>query len=513
MDELTTLVKIVTDRRLAVLPFLDFSDRNATSKDLQLVRMLEGEPNITQNKIVKTLYGSTEAKSQTTFRKLKSRVQQKLLNHLYFLDHTDARHVVSRRHEQHCLGLLHQAKILSGEAEYKLAEKLYRKALTVATEAELTQYAVMCARTLRILYAETRNPARFKVMNKQLDEWQKLLALEDEAEQLYYEIKVFSQHKVRWRQFILKQLPGYLERLEELHKKAKSYNTFYFLYVTKMSREELTGNYEEIIRLTTATEKARKAGKINEKRFDKRFNNYMSVYAHLQCRRAEKGLKLAEEYFKDFHYSSGNWFYYLEIYLLLAMHASQYGQAYDLLQQARRNPYYRKQRPAAQQRWELYEAYLQLMQPEYSPVKMRHFAQLVQTVPDYSRDKQGYNVAILILQFLYFLQRRDIEGLLARLEGLRKYEQRHLRNPATLRSQLFFRMLVLTVKENFMPNVCEQKAMPLLERLKVAPQPGEAYGEIEIIPYENLWQFTLGILRKLETEQQAAEQARRNHVG
>ncbi|SNR43231.1 MULTISPECIES: hypothetical protein [Hymenobacter] len=513
MDELTTLVKIVTDRRLAVLPFLDFSARNAASKDLQLVRLLEEDPNTTQNKIVKSLYGATDARSQTTFRKLKSRVQQKLLNHLYFLDHTDVRHVVSRRHEQQCLGLLHQARILLGEGEYKLAERLFRKSLKVATDAELTQYAVMCVRMLRILYAETRNAARFKAMNKQLEELQQTLSLEDEAEQLFFEIKVFSQQKVRWRQFILKQLPSSLERLEQLHKKAKTYNTFYFLYVTKMSREELTGNYAEIIRLTAATEKARKQGKVNEMRFDKRFNNYMSVYAHLQCRQAKKGLKLAEEYFKDFHYSSGNWFYYLEIYLLLAMHASQYGQAYELLQQARKNPYYRKQRPAAQQRWELYEAYIQLVQPEQSPVKMRHFAQLVQTVPDYSRDKQGYNVAILILQFLYFLRRRDIEGLLARLDGLRKYEQRHLRNPATLRSQLFFRMLLLTVKENFVARQCEQKAAPLLEKLRVAPQPGEAYGEIEIVPYEDLWAFTLTILHRLEEEQRANEQASRDYVG
>ncbi|GAB3228670.1 hypothetical protein GCM10027346_13470 [Hymenobacter seoulensis] len=512
MDELATLVKIVTDRRLAVLPFLDFSARKATNKDLQLVRMLEQEPGITQNKLIKTLYGNTEAKNQTAFRQLKSRVQQKLLNHLYFLDHTDIRHMVARRHEQHCLGLLHQARILTGEGEYKLAEKLYRKALLIATEAELTQYAVMCTRILRNLYAEMRNPARFKLMNQQLEQLQEKLVLEDEAEHAFFEVKMFSIYRVRWRQSMITQLPKYLTKLEEIHKKVKSYNTFYYLYVTRLSQEEMVGNYEEIIKITSQTEKARKLGKINEKRFDKRFNNYMSVYAHLRCRKAEKGLALAEEYFKDFHYSSGNWFYYLETYLLLAIHAKQYEQAFELLQQARKNPYYPKQRVAAQQRWELYEAYIQFVRPEQSPLKMRHFAQFVQTVPDYSRDKQGYNVAILIIQFLYFLQRREIEGLLARLDGLRKYEQRHLRDPATLRSQLFFRMLLMTVKENFVLEACIKKAAPLLERLKAAPQPGEAFGEIEIIPYEDLWELTLGILRQLTAEQVAADQAEWNRV-
>ena len=512
MDELTTLVRIVTDRRQSVLPFLDFSDKNSAQKDLQLVRLLDSSAVVTQTQLIKSLYGKTDAKTQTTYRKLKSRVQQKLLNHLYFLDQTDPRHIASKRYEQQCLGLLHQAKILAGEGEYKMAEKLFRKFIRVAEDAEFTAYSVFGARFLRIMYAEMRQPAKYKKIIKQLATYQAQLALEEEAEVLYADIKMGLNHKVRSRKFLLHQMPVYQDRLEQIHKKVKSYNTFHFLYVTRLSKEELVGNYEEIIRITSATEKAHKQGKINDKRFDKRFNNYMSVYAHLQCRKPEKGLALAEEYFKDFHYSSGNWFYFLETYLLLAVHAKRYGQAFELLLQARKNPYYRKQRVAAQQRWELYEAYIQFVRPEQSPVKMRYFTQFVQTVPDYGRDKQGYNVAILILQFLHFLRRRDIEGLLARLEGLRKYEQRHLRDPATLRSQLFFRMLLMTVKENFVLAVCEKKAAPLLERLRAAPQPGEAYGEIEIVPYEDLWELTLGILRQNQLEQAVMEHAERNRT-
>lgn len=511
MEELTTLVKIVTDRRLAVLPFLDFTSRSS-NKDLQLVRLLEQDPNATSTKIVKALYGKSDATTQTAFRQLKSRVQRKLLNHLYFLDQNDPRHIVSKRYEQLFLGLLHQAKILNGEGEYKLAEKLFRKALKTAQDAELTQYAVICARLLHNQYAEMRKPAEYKAIGKQLAILQQQLLLEDEAESIFTDIKMFSIHKVRWRKFILTQLPVYESQLEKLHDQVKSYNTFNFLYRTRLSKEELTGNYEAIIKLTAETEQAWQKGKVNVKRFDKRFNNYMSVYAHLRSRKAAEGLALAEDYFKDFHHSSGNWFYFLETYFMLAVHARQYVQAYELLQQAHKNPYFQKQRAAAQQRWELYEAYLQFIRPEQSPLKMRHFAQFVQTVPDYSRDKQGYNVAILILQFLYFLRRHDIEGLLARLEGLRKYEQRHLRDPATLRSQLFFRMLLLTVKENFEPEVCERKAQPLLERLRAAPQPGEAFGEIEIIPYEDLWELTLEILRQRVIQQAAAEQAARSRV-
>jgi hypothetical protein len=91
------------------------------------------------------------------------------------------------------------------------------------------------------------------------------------------------------------------------------------------------------------------------------------------------------------------------------------------------------------------------------------------------------------------------------MEGLRKYQQRHLREAETLRSQLFLRLLMLTIKENFDVQACERKGQALLNRLRETPPPGEAFAEIEIIPYEELWSLTLEILRANAKELAASE--------
>lgn len=496
MDELNRLVKIVTNRRLPVLPVVDFSEDNTTSKDMQLIRLLEGKSAVTQTQLIKSLYGANDSKSQANFRKLKSRVQHKLLNQLYFLDQSDPLHQAFRKYDLQCIGLLHKAKVLHNEGEYKLAEKLFRKAILVAEEAEFTHYSILGMGILLKLYVEMGQQAKFREMSQRLAGMQDKHQLEKEADQLYSETKLALNLKVRSRKSVLTRLAAFLERLEQIHAQVNSYNTFYALYSVRLAKEDLLGNYEEISRITSLTESERRRGNINEKRFDKRFNNYMSVYAHLQCRQVEQGLELAQEYFKDFHYSSGNWFYFLETYLVLALHAQRYDQAFELLQQAHDNPFYIKQRPAAKERWELYEAYLQFIRPELSPLKMRNFKQFIQKVPAYSLDKQGLNVAILILQFFYFMNRGDIEGLVARLDGLRKYEQRHLRDPAIIRSQLFFRLLFMSMKEGFSLPVIEKKADKILEKLNAASHVGQAYGEVEIIPYEHLWEIMLGILRR-----------------
>jgi len=505
MDELANLARIVTDRRLKATPLLDFGSKSSSNKEVELVRILEKAPDSTQLQLTKTLYGSASATSQAALRKLKSRVQQKLLHHLYFLDQSDPRHLVSRQYELQCIELLHQVSVLQGEGEYKMSERLLRKCLRLASDGEFTQYSVMAARLLRNVYAQQRQPALYKAASAKLTQYQRQLEIEEEAGNLYWATKMTQTHTVRSSRNLLNKLPEYLQRLQALHKQAKSYATFHYLYTTQLMYEGMIGNYEGIIRLTMDTARLAAKGKINKKRFDKRFNHFMTVYAHLRSRQAQEGLKLAEEYFKEFHPSSGNWFYFLEHYLLLAIHAKNYTRAQELLKLARQNPYYRKQRIAAQQRWELFETYLHFVQPEQSPLRKLHFSQFVLTVPDYSRDKRGHNVAILILQFLYYLRNHDAEGLLTRMEGLRKYQQRHLREAETLRSQLFLRLLMLTIKENFDVQACEKKGQALLNRLRETPPPGEAFAEIEIIPYEELWALTLEILRVNAKELAASE--------
>lgn len=494
MDELTNLARIVTDRKLKVLPLLDFTARHSSNKEMQLVQLLVGDQTKSQQNVIKTLYGKVDKTRHAAFRKLKSRVQQKLLNHLYFLDETDPRHLVSRRYEHQILNLYTQVSILYAEGELKASESLCRKVLRLAQGHEMTSYVVMCGQLLRSIYADIRMPVRYQANKVLLTKSQRTLALEEEAAQLYWDVKATVAYTVRSRRSILEKMDAHVQKLADLYRQAGTFITFHYYYRAQLIQQELVGNYEAVITITAATSRKVEQGKINAHRFDKRFNAYMSVYAHFRSRQAVKGLKLAEDFAKYFHYSSLNWLYYLEIYLLLAVHAGQYGQALELMATARKNIHYDKQQTVAQQRWDLYAAYLQFVRPEMSPVRMRNFSTFVQTVPDHSRDKQGYNVAVLILQFLHFLRQRDIESILTRLEGLRKYQQRHLREAGNLRSQLFFRLLAIAVKEEFDPVASRKKAEPVLKKLQAAPPPGEAFAEIEIVPYEELWNITLEIL-------------------
>ncbi|MGI4872528.1 MAG: hypothetical protein ACRYFX_15295 [Janthinobacterium lividum] len=496
MKRIANLARIVTLRHASQRPLLDLESTHP-GKEEKLMQELVANPDISVNQMVKRIYGSNSAASQTALRQLRARVQDKLLNHLFFLDHSDDRLLVSRRYEIECLDLLHKATILYLEGEYILSERLLRRCLRLAQQSEFTVYAGQAAQRLRTIYVEQQSQAKYKEIEKELADLRQKIACEQEAEQLALTVRFGTAGVVAKRRAIQQKIGDYVLRLEALYQQAPTFTTFMALYRVRLTSAELAGRYDEIIRYTASVTQLLQDGKLNERRFDQRLNEFMNVYAHLRNRQPAAGLERAEALAQHIHPTSSNWFYFYEHYLLLALHAGAYEQALRLLHTTHKNPSFAKLRPASLERWELLEAYTEFVQP---PEKLpgRRRTQLAQfaalTVPEYTRDKRGHNVAILIFQLLHHLRLRALEPVLALLERLRKYQQRHLRDAATLRSRTFLRLLALLPEADFDPATITQRGTALLAALRQAPLVGEADAEVEIIPYEDLWKLTLQLL-------------------
>jgi hypothetical protein len=498
MKEIANLARIVTLRRTRQRSLLDL-DAARLGKEERLMQEIAVNPDITALQLTKSLYGANSVSNQAAMRQLRARVQDKLLNHLFFLDHSDPRLVVSRRYEVECLNLLHKATILYLEGEYSLSERLLRRCMRAAALGDFTTYEEQAAQKLQAIYAGQRQQSKYEKIGQELAGLRQTISYEQEAERIFLNVQLGIEEVVAKRQQILEQMPSYLQRLEELYQLAPTFSTFYALYRVRLANASLAGHYQDIIRETGEAAARLQKGEINERRFDQRFNQFMNVYAHLRGRRPKEGLKLAEAFAETMHPTSSNWFYFYEHYLLLALHAGEYEQALQLLQLAHKNPSYGKLRPAAVERWELLEAYTELvLPPEQVSLKRRNqlavFAAL--TVPEYSRDKRGYNVAILVFQLVHYLQQRLLEPVLVRLERLRKYQQRHLRDAATLRSRTFLRLLLLLPEADFDPGQLAVRGKALLRTLEEATLTREADAEVEIIPYEDLWLLIMNVLRQ-----------------
>lgn len=489
MEEIKELVKIVTNRGVRKISLLDW-DEKRRSKDMELFYGVQKGVYLTDEQAAEGLYGRTP--DLAAYKMAKSRLRKKLLNHLFFLDFSRSR--ISHKYEQECLNLLHQARMLVNLGEHKTSERLLNKLLKISTETEFTYITVSCLELLLYIYSQTGKHRLFYKNKEVLLHYRHIARFEQEAEDYYNMARLELKKSVLARKEYLPKLATILERLRNIWKQSHSFNAFEFYYKLNLFYFELIGNYHEIINTAQESDQLFAGNKINPIRFDHRFNKFMSVSACLRNKDYDHGLSLAREHIQAFDSASSNWFAFMENYVLLAIHAKKYDTALKLIVDVDRNPFFTKLARLTKERWNLYRSYLYFVHPTEILFTEFNYQTLVSSVPEYSKDKQGFNVAILILQYLYFLKKGDTDSLLHRVEAMRKYAGTHLRDNFSDRTRDIFKLLMLAVKEDFQPIACRKKGRYLYDKLQDVAPPGEAFAEIEIIPYEHIWEIILTIL-------------------
>lgn len=343
-------------------------------------------------------------------------------------------------------------------------------------------------------YSENGNIKMFNRTLKELETQNLKRNKELEAIAMFQVVNVNLKKSVTTRKNLLPEVPGIVSRLEALWRETKSFNIFDAYYKTAISYYELEGDFNKIVEMTVSSLKWVEEGLVNKALFDANYNKFVLVYAHLRSKSYENGLKYSEAYSDDFNYSSVNWFTFMENYFLLSLHSRRYELSNALLQRVFSNTSFKMISNSAKERWSLYQMYFEIVSRKSATESNIFKNPYSLSLPEYSKDKLGFNVAILILQFIYFLQIKDSEALLYRIESLKKYILTHLKDTFSLRSKTFLKLLILTVTEDFDADICRKKGQKLYQKLMEAPTPGDAYAEIEIVPYEHLWEHILTIL-------------------
>ena len=156
--------------------------------------------------------------------------------------------------------------------------------------------------------------------------------------------------------------------------------------------------------------------------------------------------------------------------------------------------------------WLLKEAYINLLIriekvdiELVKDVKIKSFRlnKFMNEVPLFYKDKRGLNVSILIVQFIYLLLDNKTNEMHDRLDGLRQYSYRYLRNDSTFRSNCFIKMLLKIPSAGFHHLRVENHTKELKKKLFSTPMMISAQSyEVEVIPYEDLWEIVMEILEK-----------------
>ncbi|PTX14247.1 hypothetical protein C8N40_11294 [Pontibacter mucosus] len=469
-----------------------FKKGRKESKEYRFIHLIANGVHASDAALAQELYNTSP--DDFRYKMLKHRVKSKLYDLLLLYEYEDTETNLVYRKEQFCQQVLLKANVLFRNHKFILAAELANKVIAVSDEYSFTNQKVLA---YEIILAALSFTGKQKAYDRHLELYNDFLykkLAEREAQSIYQSVRVSVFKSVKSRKNIVASLNAKVEAVKKLWERAGTYEAFNSYYKLSMLYFELIGDFDRILQLTFESERLIAEGAVNQHRFDSLYNKFILVYAHLRLKKYTAGLRYAKEFVKFFDEKSINWFSFQENFFLLATHSKNYDLAEVTLHQVFSNSLMDKLSVAAKERWRIYQAYY-VMLNQSNAASSNLINPFLLSLPEYSKDKQGFNVAILILQFVYYLQKRDTEALLYRIESLKKYILTHLKDTFSLRSKIFLKLLILIVTEDYDVESCRKKGHKLYQKLIETPIPGDAYAEIEIVPYEHLWEHILDTLQ------------------
>ncbi|MEQ1745642.1 MAG: hypothetical protein ABMA02_09460 [Saprospiraceae bacterium] len=476
--------------------------RLAGSADSKLLALYEG---IAQGKFhsddeaAAALYKGQGGAS--SYRKLKSDLRERLLEHVFEINTDTNQYSDYQKAYYECHKLWVIVRFLTGQNANTVAMTLANKLMRTAEKFDFVLLCMDIASFLRTQYGlRESNDKKFREANQQFEFFRKVYDAESLAEQLYTTLVVRTVNN-RSAQTDVQQLASeYSERLEGLLGQYETYKLQMYGYMITQICHTSQNDYAK------ALESCEQAISFFSNRpYEARVPLQIFYYQHLVCniqlRQFEAGRESAEHCIRLMQEGTFNWFKYRELYLHLLLHTRRYEEAEDILQKTVKHPRFEFLPENAVEIWRIYEAFVHyLHNAGKMSVQTKSKFKLAKFISDlwiFNKDKSGMNIAVIIIKWLTLLQERQFGKILDEVEATEQYCYRHLRSDETKRSYYFLKMLLQLPLGQFERKSVEPKVERIMEKLRAVPlQLANQTFEIEVVPYEDLWETVLESLDK-----------------
>ena len=426
----------------------------------------------------KSVFNISENHFNVIYKKLKDRMAQGILEN-NFKDYTRVNRLRFGVRKQY------EAAIMLLQTENKSAGiPLARAALRKAEKYGLYQVALDLSRELRRYYGTMNINAKLyqyytNHQNLCYQELQHELKVED----------VFFDFIFHYKKGVLKD--SLQEKLAELEKlPSKSYYFHYLRYVCEAILCQIKRNDDAMLAV------CREALSLFEEAEDIPYQfRYSFYYRAIAVYLARKEFHFAEiminRSLSGPAYGQHNWQLIMFYRALLGFHSNKPAMAFDVWQKVDKVP--KKFRtPEMEDIWLLVQAYFELTKKGARKWRLGKFLNSLQVL---NTDKSGHNVSVLVVELMHLLKSKKFEKYAYRCERLDAYIDQHLKGKGLDRYVHFLRLLQCIVRGGFQKVQVLKKAKKYLHGLKeTAPRIGADVREVEIVPFEALWEMALGAL-------------------
>ncbi|MCU0353882.1 MAG: hypothetical protein MUD08_09150 [Cytophagales bacterium] len=481
MESLRELINLITQKRIKKVELFDESSRNKTSNYYKLFDGIHSRRYASDAEAAKDIYDCLP--SEKKYLILKTRLRQKLLNTLFFLDYDGDSSSEQQRVRYECNRQLYAIKVLLMSETTRLAIPMAEKTLRLAAEYQLSDVVLDCARILRSHYSNVDYQG-FLSYKELVEQTERQLAVENAAEQYYQEIVALYTKSKGNRQKVRKLADKYCQALEQSLEGHDSARLRLYYYRIKTMYHQLADHYQAAVDTIVQHEQyiAQTPAFHPASRREELAVQKMNFYLHLKA--FEVGEAHAQQSAVLFGDRNPNFYTFSEYHLLLALHTGNYLRAAEIFHSVIGRSGFRLLSEGKKERWSLFQAYLHYL---YKYQKIKEIRPLIQNSktgfqlsefldkkPEFAKERRGFNTAILTAQILFFLEKMQTEAITDRVNEIERYTRRYPKKDMNFRSECF---------------------IGLLTRMRDMEYHG-GNRALEVLPYEMVWNTVLEKLKE-----------------
>lgn len=493
MKLLLELTRIANLKRISKIDvFEGASLRNKSSKFNEFYEGLVHEQFRSDREAARKLYKTTPGDDR--YRQLKSRFRKRLLNTLFFINVNTS---VKPKYEQAYLDCQRDWALVNILELYDAdisVPYLARQIMSTAQKHHFTELVVNTASLLREKAVLEGDRKSYEKYLEVLDEYVPLQHAEQQAERILQEVNLLYQTSeidhsaAEWK--------VWTDQLIALSEKHPAPRILYISYVVSARQYQHLGRWE------LAAEICRQSVRIMNDQPDQFSTNqvfrvqYLLMQSYLHMGNFEEARTQSESALHHLEEGSTQWFAYLDLYFLLALHTGHYAIAFAILQQVMQRKEFTRLEDVNRQQWKLYKAILHYMLTIIPEGKRLRQAKLFQDFQISSfledpalfpKDQRIFSVWMLITQLLFAVEQHNVDLANDIIFRLKQYTRRQLHPERQLRVIEFIRCLTQLPKVDFEANKVRFANKYYHRLLATSYRYDGQMDQLEIIPFHTLW--------------------------
>ncbi len=481
---------------------LSILGQNDQSKLNELYLLIAQQKVQSDDEAAQLLYNTDS--SLPAYQKLRSKLKGRLVDMLFLVDTEEDFNDDATLAYKAAWRYSSAANLMLTKGAINISVKYAERALKLALTFEHIDLVMQVSKLLRGIYSTYLfDEEKFVEYSTLYQEYEEVSELEARVEKAYEEVVILSVKAVsnneeiaRRGEQIFKELEPILERYNHfsLHRYIR------FLQVTYLLNMQA---YEETIIASQAAIDFMRTKKMNLRSTLTGLLSHQLV-CHTQLKNYAAGKAKLEECKQEIGNFHGRSFFKVqELGLMLFLHSGHYQDAYELTRATLSNESLLRQDAYTQESWTIFQAYIHYLiyigkvkAVEDDQVFTRfRLGRFLNEVPVFSKDKRGKNIPILVMQILFNIAMERYDRTFDRIEAIGKYTSRYIKRDEHFRSNCFIKMLLQIPIAGFQRRAAEKYAQKYLDKLTEAPlEVANQPYEIEIIPYEDLWQLAVDSL-------------------